>query len=108
MHHLPVGFSPREEGSAKTRVEQSEPREEERVGSTSTAGIWGRARQSARGGRSCQLCALCRERAVLLTEKIRPRPGGRAGPEAAGYFGSRGEGTGKDVREENILALPVR
>lgn len=88
----------------KPGVERSEPREEVRVGSTSTGPIWVRARQSARGGRSCQLCAPCRERAAVLTEKIGPRPGGRAGPETAGYFGSRGEGTDKDMREGTSLS----
>lgn len=73
---MPGGHSPREENSATARCRKIGTRgRRKRAGSTSTSRIWPRARCAAMARSTCQLCAPCKERAVVLTEKTGPRSG---------------------------------
>src|SRR6185312_7707689 len=70
IRHLPGGHAPREENSAHRPVSHNLGRgRRKRAKSVATRRICSRARAAAMRQTTCQLCALRRERTVLLTEK---------------------------------------
>ena len=80
IRHLPGGHAPREENSAHRPVSHNLGRgRRKRAKSVATRRICSRARAAAMRQTTCQLCALRRERTVLLTEKNMAPLGGKRG-----------------------------